>query len=74
MSKGEKDIPELTDEELAFEMIDITCDEMNSLAKAFDMIADLCKEMNEEVSNPAEEPKEALELDDEEIPSEAEMH
>lgn len=74
MSKGEKDIPELTDEELAFEMIDITCDEMNSLAKAFDMIADLCKEMNEEISSPVEEPKEELELDDEEIPSEAEMH
>ena len=74
MSKGNKDIPELTDEELAFEMIDITCDEMNSLAKAFDMIADICKEINEDISTPEEESPAKLELDDEEIPSEAEMH
>ena len=74
MSKGEKDIPELTDEELAFEMIDITCDEMNSLTKAFNMIADLCNEMNGKASVPDEEPEQTLELDDEEIPSEAELH
>ncbi len=48
MAKERKDVPELTDEELAFEMLEITCDEMNSLAKAFEMISDLCKELNGE--------------------------
>jgi hypothetical protein len=65
MSKARKEVPDLTDEELAFEMLEITCDEMNSLAKAFDMISNLCKELNgEEVA--AEE--------DEEIPSGASIH
>lgn len=50
MSKVNKEVPELTDEELAFEMIEITCDEMNSLAKAFEMISTLCKELNGEDS------------------------
>ncbi|MEY4669021.1 MAG: hypothetical protein RL518_1720 [Pseudomonadota bacterium] len=67
MAKERKDVPELTDEELAFEMLEITCDEMNSLAKAFDMISDLCKELNgEEVKRSEEE--------DEEPPSEASIH
>jgi hypothetical protein len=65
MSKARKEVPDLTDEELAFEMLEITCDEMNSLAKAFDMISNLCKELNgEEVA--AEE--------DKEIPSGASIH
>jgi hypothetical protein len=65
MSKARKEVPDLTDEELAFEMLEITCDEMDSLAKAFDMISNLCKELNgEEVA--AEE--------DEEIPSGASIH
>jgi hypothetical protein len=71
MSKARKEVPELTDEELAFEMLEITCDEMNSLAKAFDMISNLCKELNgEEVA--AEEAEEAEEA--QEIPSGAAIH
>jgi hypothetical protein len=67
MSKARKEVPELTDEELAFEMLEITCDEMNSLAKAFDMISNLCKELNgEEVTEE--------EGEDEEIPSGASIH
>jgi hypothetical protein len=50
MAKFEKDLPELTDEELAFEMIEITCDEMDSLTRAFTMINDLCKELAEEIA------------------------
>jgi hypothetical protein len=50
MAKFDKDIPELTDEELAFEMIEITCDEMDSLTRAFTMINDLCKELAEEIA------------------------
>ncbi len=60
MSKERKDVPELTDEELAFEMIEITCDEMNSLAKAFEMISNLCQELNGEEVEPAGEQQEEL--------------
>jgi hypothetical protein len=60
MSRERKDVPELTDEEAAFEMIEITCDEMNSLAKAFEMISDLCKELNGEEVAREEESEEDL--------------
>ena len=60
MAKERKDVPELTDEELAFEMLEITCDEMNSLAKAFEMISDLCKELNGEEPERVDEEEEAL--------------
>ncbi len=63
MSKANKDVPELTDQEVAFEMIEITCDEMNSLARAFEMIANVCRELN------GESPE-----DDEELPTEAELN
>lgn len=42
MSKFKSEIAELSDEELAFEMIEITGEELSSLARAFEMIADLC--------------------------------
>jgi hypothetical protein len=54
MSKANKEVPELTDQELAFEMIEITCEEMNSLAKAFEMISALCDELNGEDSQELE--------------------
>lgn len=62
MSKANKDVPELSDEELAFEMLEITCDEMDSLARAFDMISDLCNELNGEelATTEAEEAQEEL--------------
>jgi hypothetical protein len=65
MAKERKDVPELTDEELAFEMIEITCDEMDSLAKAFDMLSDLCRELNGEELEGSEE---------EDLPAEASIH
>lgn len=67
MAKERKDVPELTDEELAFEMIEITCDEMDSLAKAFDMLSDLCRELNGEEPSPAVE-------EDEDVPTGASIH
>jgi len=67
MAKERKDVPELTDEELAFEMIEITCDEMDSLAKAFDMLSDLCRELNGEAPEPAVE-------EDEDVPTGAAVH
>lgn len=67
MSKEREDVPELTDEELAFEMLEITCDEMNSLAKAFEMISDLCKELNGEEVESTEEQEENL-------PEDAHLH
>jgi kynureninase len=53
--------------EVAFEMIEITCDEMNSLAKAFEMISDLCKELNGEEVEREEE-------SEEELPAGANLH
>jgi len=50
MSKPGKDSPELTDEELAFEMIELASDDVESLARAFNMINDLCKELSEEIA------------------------
>ncbi len=67
MAKERKDVPELTDEELAFEMIEITCDEMDSLARAFDMLSDLCRALN------GEEPEAAVE-ENEDIPTGAAIH
>lgn len=67
MAKERKDVPELTDEELAFEMIEITCDEMDSLAKAFDMLSDLCRELNGEEAEPVVE-------EDEDVPTGAAIH
>ena len=67
MAKERKDVPELTDEEVAFEMIEITCEEMDSLAKAFDMISELCRELNGEELEPTDEK-------DEELPTEASIH
>ncbi len=61
MRKANTEVPELTEEELAFEMVEITCEEMDSLAKAFEMISDLCKELNGE----------DVEMD---VPSEFELH
>ena len=61
MRKANTEVPELTEEELALEMVEITCEEMDSLAKAFEMISDLCKELNGE----------AVEMD---VPSEFELH
>ncbi len=62
MSKFNKELPELTEEEVAFEMIEITSDDIDSLARAFSMINDLCRELSEEIAGrPA-------------IPPESEIH
>ena len=66
MSKANKEVPELTDQELAFEMIEITCDEMDSLTRAFTMITNVCRELNGEL--PEEEVRK------EELPAEADLH
>lgn len=49
MSKVSKEI-ELTEEEMAFEMIELTCNELDSLTKAFNMISNLCTELQGEVA------------------------
>ncbi len=50
MSKPGKDSPELSNEELAFEMIELASDGVDSLARAFNMINDLCKELSKEIA------------------------
>lgn len=56
MRKSIKDLTELTDEELAFEMLEVTCDEVGSLTKVFHMLNDLCATLATEI---VEESKQA---------------
>jgi len=49
MKKALPEIPELTEEELATEMIELTCDDMESLSRAFRMISKMCAELQGEV-------------------------
>jgi len=58
MSKFNKELPELTEEEVAFEMIEITSDDIDSLARAFSMITGLCRGLSEEIAGrPATPPE-----------------
>jgi hypothetical protein len=49
MAKVDDELLDLTEEQLAFEMIELTCDEMDSLSRALHMISDLCQELTEEI-------------------------
>lgn len=49
MRKSNREITELNDEELAFEMLEVTCDEMDSLTKVFHMLNDLCSTLAAEI-------------------------
>ena len=49
MRKQSPNTPEITDEELAFEMIEVTTDEIQSLARVFEMITNLCEDLTQEV-------------------------
>ncbi len=53
MRKLPMDGDNLTEEELCTEMIEITCDEMNSLSRAFEMLSRLCSELQGEVEREA---------------------
>ena len=50
MSKMNKDIAEVVEEQIAFEMIELATNDVESLARAFDMINELCKELSEEIA------------------------
>lgn len=49
MRKPLPDLPQLTQEELATEVIELTCDEVDSLSRAFRMISQLCDELKHDV-------------------------
>ncbi len=49
MAKVDDELLDLTEEQLAFEMIELTCEEMNSLSRALHMISDMCQELTEEI-------------------------
>ena len=53
MKKYPTDSDNLTEEEMATEMIELTCDEMGSLARAFTMLSDLCAELQAEIDSEA---------------------
>lgn len=50
MRKTLGDVPEFTEEELATEMIELTCEDLDSLTRAFNMITDLCDQLKKEVA------------------------
>jgi hypothetical protein len=49
MSKPLTKTPDLTQEEIVTEMIELTCEEMDTLSRAFEMISRLCHELQHEV-------------------------
>jgi hypothetical protein len=49
MAKVDDELLDMSEEQLAFEMIELTCDEMDSLTRALHMITDLCQELSEEI-------------------------
>lgn len=55
-------LPELTEEEMAFEMVELTCDEIDSLSRAFTMITELCAELSQEVEQEIAEDLENLKI------------
>jgi len=55
MKRQLPEVPELTEEELATEMIELTCEEMDSLSRAFDMISRLCAELQGQVTSESAE-------------------
>jgi hypothetical protein len=44
------EIPELNEEEIATEMIELTSDDLDALTRAFKMISNLCEELHEEIA------------------------
>jgi hypothetical protein len=61
MAKFDEDLIEMSEQELAFEMIELTCEEMDSLTRAMLMISEMCDELKEEIA------KESLPVSDIEI-------
>jgi hypothetical protein len=49
MIKTLPNLPELTEEELATEIIELTTDQVNSLTQAFEMISQLCDQLQIDV-------------------------
>lgn len=49
MKRQLPEVPELSEEELATEMIELTCEEMDSLSRAFEMISKLCADLQGQV-------------------------
>jgi len=41
---------DLSEEQIATEMVELTCDEVDALTRAFNMIATLCEDLQREVS------------------------
>ena len=50
MAKTIKD-PITNEEELAFEMIELSCSELDTLTRAFEVIDEVCRELQSDVSN-----------------------
>lgn len=49
MRKPVTESPELSEEEMITEMIELTCEEMDTLSRAFKMISRMCDQLQHEV-------------------------
>ncbi len=56
MKKPDQDLQNTEEELLSTEMIELTCDDLNSLTRAFEMISDLCKSLEVDLTDGLDEP------------------
>lgn len=56
MKKLDQDLQNTEEELLSTEMIELTCDDLDSLTRAFEMISDLCQSLEVDLSDGLDEP------------------
>ena len=56
MKKPNQEFHNAEEEQLSTEMIELTCDDLNSLTRAFEMISDLCKSLEVDLVDGLDEP------------------
>lgn len=56
MKKSDQEYQNTEEEQLSTEMIELTCDDLDSLSRAFEMISDLCKSLEVDLTDGLDEP------------------
>lgn len=56
MKKPNQELHNTEEEQLSTELIELTCDDLNSLTRAFEMISDLCQSLEVDVADGLDEP------------------
>jgi hypothetical protein len=52
----QEELPDLNEDQMTTELIELTCDDLDSLTRAFEMISDLCNSLQCEVAEDIDEP------------------